>query len=73
MSTVSTLKVTGMTCEHCVRAVTTELSALPGVTSVQVDLQVGALTPVTVISDTELDPTAVAAAIDEAGYQLADA
>jgi copper chaperone CopZ len=73
MSTVSTLKVTGMTCAHCVRAVTAELSALPGVTAVAVDLQAGAVTPVTVTSDSDLDPAAVATAIDEAGYQLADA
>jgi copper chaperone len=53
--------------------VTTELSALPGVTAVDVDLRVGTISPVTVTSDTELDPSAVAAAIDEAGYELADA
>ena len=73
MSTVNTLHVTGMTCAHCVSAVTAELSALPGVTSVHVDLQAGAVSPVTVTSDTALDPSAVAAAIDEAGYELADA
>ena len=73
MSTISTFKVTGMTCAHCVSAVTTELSALPGVTAVDVDLQGGAITPITVISNTELDPAAVAAAIDEAGYTLVGA
>lgn len=73
MSTVSTLNVAGMTCAHCVSAVTAELSALPGVTAVAVDLQVGTVSPVTVTSDTELDPSAVAAAIDEAGYDLAEA
>jgi copper chaperone len=73
MSTVSTLKVTGMTCAHCVSAVTGELSALPGVTAVRVDLRAGAVTPVTVTSDGPLDPAAVAAAIDEAGYDLASA
>ena len=73
MSTVNTLHVTGMTCAHCVSAVTAELSALPGVTSVAVDLQAGAISPVTVTSDAELDPAAVAAAIDEAGYELAGA
>jgi copper chaperone CopZ len=73
MSTISTFKVTGMTCAHCVSAVTTELSALPGVTAVDVDLQAGAITPITVTSTTELDPAAVAAAIDEAGYTLVGA
>jgi len=73
MSTVNTLMVAGMTCAHCVRAVTSELSALPGVTAVDVDLQAGAVTPVTVTSETELDPADVATAIDEAGYTLVDA
>jgi len=73
MSTVNTLMVAGMTCAHCVRAVTSELSALPGVTTVDVDLQAGAVTPVTVTSETELDPADVATAIDEAGYTLVDA
>jgi copper chaperone CopZ len=62
-----------MTCAHCVSAVTAELSALPGVTTVDVDLKAGSVSPVTVTSDTALDPSAVAAAIDEAGYELADA
>jgi len=70
VSNVSTLKVTGMTCAHCVSAVTGELSALPGVTAVSVDLNAGAVSTVTVTSDTELDPSAVTAAIDEAGYEL---
>ena len=72
-TTTATFSVTGMTCAHCVSAVTAELTALPGVTAVEIDLQAGAITPVTIISDAELDPAAVAAAIDEAGYELADA
>jgi len=63
-----TFTVSGMTCEHCVRAVTGELSALDGVTSVDVDLASGS---VTVESTTALDPADVAAAVDEAGYELA--
>ena len=39
-----TYTVTGMTCEHCVRAVTQELSGLPGVAGVEVDLGTGAVT-----------------------------
>jgi len=61
-------QVSGMTCEHCVRAVSTEVGALPGVRDVAVDLATGA---VTVASDQPLDPEAVRAAVDEAGYQLA--
>jgi copper chaperone CopZ len=66
--TVSTYTVTGMTCGHCVRAVTEELSQLPGVAAVQVDLASGR---VEVSSGTALDDGAVRAAVEEAGYQLA--
>ena len=64
----STYTVTGMTCGHCVNAVTEEVTALPGVTAVDVDLASGRLT---VTSDAPVDDDAVRAAVDEAGYQLA--
>jgi copper chaperone CopZ len=67
MST-ATYTVTGMTCAHCVHAVTEEVTAVPGVTDIRVDLETGALT---VTSDTPVDDEAVAAAVDEAGYALA--
>ncbi|BFU47155.1 heavy-metal-associated domain-containing protein [Krasilnikovia sp. MM14-A1004] len=70
MSVTTTYTVTGMTCGHCVQAVTGELSSLPGVEDVQVDLGTGA---VTVTSAQPLTPDAVRAAVDEAGYELADA
>jgi copper ion binding protein len=66
MST-TTYQVTGMTCGHCVQAVTSEVSAIDGVTDVQVDLESGRAT---VTSDQPLDAEAVAGAVDEAGYQL---
>ncbi|MFI5835455.1 heavy-metal-associated domain-containing protein [Micromonospora sp. NPDC051300] len=66
----TTYQVNGMTCGHCVNAVSTELTALPGVTDVQVDLATGR---VTVTSEGPLDDTAVRAAVDEAGYDLAEA
>lgn len=68
MSATATYTVTGMTCGHCVQAVTDELTALEGVQQVDVELSSGA---VTVVSDTPLDEEAVAAAVDEAGYALA--
>ncbi|MDR3090719.1 MAG: copper ion binding protein [Clostridiales bacterium] len=37
--TKSVIKVGGMTCEHCVKAVTTAISALPGVGKVDVSLK----------------------------------
>jgi copper chaperone CopZ len=68
MSVRSTYTVTGMTCGHCVSAVTTELSRLPGVIDVQVDLVTGG---VLVDSAAALPVEDVRAAVDEAGYQLA--
>ena len=59
--------VEGMTCDHCVRAVTGELSALPGVTGVDVDLATGR---VSVSSDLPLNDDAVRAAVAEAGYEV---
>ncbi len=66
--TTSTYTVTGMTCDHCVSAVTQELSDITGVTKVSIQLASG---QVTVESDAALDQAAVAAAVDEAGYALA--
>ena len=60
--------VTGMTCNHCERAVTAELAKLDGVTRVAVDVAAG--TVITESVDT-LPVDAVAAAVDEAGYELA--
>jgi copper chaperone CopZ len=62
--------VTGMTCDHCVHAVTEEVSALEGVDDVAVDLDSGRLT---VTSEQEIPYATVAAAVDEAGYALAPA
>lgn len=67
----TTLQVEGMTCSHCVSSVTEELSALPGVRRVSVDLVAGGVSTVTVDSDDPLDADAVTAAVDEAGYTLA--
>ena len=66
-------QVTGMTCEHCVHAVATELGDVPGVTEVTVHLVPGGSSTVTVTSDAPLPAQTVAAALQEAGdYQLAD-
>ena len=70
--TSATYQVTGMSCEHCVRAVTTELTSLADVTGVNVDLVPGGTSAVTVTSEAPLDGQAVAAALDEVGdYRLA--
>ena len=59
--------VQGMTCSHCVAAVTEEVSSIPGVSDVAVDLASG---QVTVTAETDPSAEAVAAAVDEAGYTL---
>ena len=76
--------VTGMTCEHCVRAVSAELTGLAGVSGVSidlvpggtsavtVDLVAGGLSAVTVTSASPLAADALRSAPDEAGdYRLA--
>ena len=67
MSVTTQVQVTGMTCQHCVNAVSEEVSALAGVSAVDVDLDSGA---VTITSDEPLTPVALEAAITEAGYTL---
>jgi copper chaperone len=67
MAITTTYTVDGMTCDHCVRSVTGELSALPDVTGVRVDLASGR---VSVESTRPLTKTDVAAAVEEAGYAL---
>ena len=70
--TTTAFHATGLTCDHCVQAVSSELGALPGVTAVAVDLQAGATSTLTVTSTAPLRREAVAAALDEAGdYELA--
>ena len=70
MAVTSSYTVTGMTCDHCVTAVTSELAGLDGVQDVQIDLGTGR---VTVTSAAPLSDESVRAAVDEAGYELADA
>ena len=67
MST-ATYKVTGMTCGHCVQAVTSEVSKIEGVTDVDIDLESG---NVTVTSESEVQDADFRAAVDEAGYEVA--
>ena len=70
--TTATYQVTGMSCEHCVHAVTGELEEIDGVSGVTVDLHPGGQTAVTVTSEAPLAAELVAAALDEAGdYHLA--
>jgi copper chaperone CopZ len=63
-------RVAGMTCSHCVSSVTAELARLDGVKHVDVELVAGGVSRVRVASEASLDEYRVAAAIDEAGYEL---
>ncbi|GGL57386.1 heavy-metal-associated domain-containing protein [Planomonospora parontospora] len=61
--------VTGMTCGHCVSSVSAQVGRIPGVTGVAVDLPTGAVT----VSGAGFSDEQVRAAVERAGYALADA
>ena len=73
MSTTATYGVTGMTCGHCVQAVSREVHEIPGVLNVEVDLVEGGTSVVRVVSEEPLPQDTVREAIDEAGYELVGA
>lgn len=66
MSDTVTYRVPGVSCEHCRSAITSEVSGVAGVESVDVDLEAKTVT----VSGAPLDEEAVVAAIDEAGYEV---
>jgi copper chaperone CopZ len=66
--TTQTIEVRGMTCAHCVRAVTSELDKIDGVSDIAIDLTTGVVTFASVAA---VPSETLAAAIDEAGYELA--
>ncbi|MGW5160660.1 heavy-metal-associated domain-containing protein [Nonomuraea wenchangensis] len=68
MTTTATYTVKGMTCGHCVSSVKEEVGEVAGVTSVEVELESGLLM---VSSDEPVDQARIAAAVEEAGYELA--
>lgn len=72
MST-TTIGITGMTCGHCVSAVKSELSELPGVETVDVDLVNGGTSTATISSSTPLDAASLEGAVAEAGYTVVPA
>jgi copper chaperone CopZ len=68
MSSTLEYVVTGMTCEHCVASVTEEVSEVPGVQGVDVDLGSGRVA----VHGEGVDEEAVVAAVAEAGYKVVD-
>jgi copper chaperone len=65
MSETATYRVSGMHCGHCKAAVTEELTAVPGVEAVDVDLE----TKLVVVRGAALEDEKLRAAIEEAGYE----
>jgi copper chaperone CopZ len=69
MSIVSTtVSVSGMTCGHCISSVSEEIESLAGVEGVDVDLNAGGISTVTITSSRELSPAEIGEAVAEAGY-----
>jgi len=68
--TTSEFIVTGMTCGHCENAIRTEVSAIAGVTEVEISAQSGKLL---VTSTAPIDAEEILAAVDEAGYAAVSA
>ena len=68
MSQIETYEVVGMTCDHCVRAVTEEVGAVTGVSQVSVDLLAGR---VRVTTEETVPVVKIREAVEEAGYALA--
>jgi copper chaperone len=66
---LSVITVTGMSCEHCEKAVRAEISAIPGVSQVVVNVASG---EVKILAESAPDMAALRAAVEEAGYQLAE-
>ncbi len=73
MTVTTNVTVEGMTCGHCVKAVTDEISGLDGVNDVTVDLVVNGLSTVTISADKTLQREDLAGAVSEAGYVLVEA
>ncbi|MHA7189544.1 heavy-metal-associated domain-containing protein [Arthrobacter sp. MDT2-16] len=71
--TTTTVSITGMTCGHCVSAVKSELSGLPGVETVDVDLVTGGASTATISSSAPLDAASIDEAVAEAGYTVVPA
>jgi copper chaperone len=60
------IKIGGMSCNHCVQAVTKAIAALPGVTEVKVDLQSGEAD----IEASGVSLASIQAAVEKAGYEV---
>lgn len=62
--TTTTYHVSGISCDHCVRAITSEVSEIPGVAQVRVDIPTKTVT----IEHNNVPAPTLVAAINEAGF-----
>lgn len=70
MDRTTTVDVEGMTCANCVAHVTEALEGVDGVLNVSIELRTGEASPVTLVSNDELDAQALRSAVDKAGYSV---
>ena len=70
MTSTTTYDVVGLTCAHCVQAVTDEVAAIRGVRDVEIELVADGTSTVRVVSEAPLSVDDVRRAVDEAGYEL---
>lgn len=66
----TTISIDGMTCGHCVAAVTEEISAIDGVSKVDVDLNAGGISTATIASAGPISEATISEAVAEAGYTV---
>jgi copper chaperone len=66
--TTTRISIDGMTCNHCVDAVTEELTSIAGVQQVEIELNKGGISTATVTSAGTLEPEQIGEAVAEAGY-----
>ncbi|MGD0279963.1 MAG: heavy metal-associated domain-containing protein [Smithella sp.] len=66
---MKSIKIKGMSCQHCVMAVTKALSVVDGIKDVNVDLKSGTATYEEIKN---VDPSVVVAAIKKAGYEIVE-
>ena len=66
MTQMITLSVPGMSCGHCESSIVSEVGTLPGVASVDVDLDAKSVT----VHGDDLDRQTIVAAIDDAGFDV---
>lgn len=70
LTTQTEIKISGMTCGHCVASVTEELKELDGVKDVDVILDAQGISTATVTATGKLSEASLREAIDEAGYTV---